>query len=70
MSATLHAEPVRRPTAPPAPAAGLDLAAIRAQFPILQQEVNGRRLVYLDTGASAQKPRAVIDALAHFYAHD
>ncbi|MGA0544240.1 aminotransferase class V-fold PLP-dependent enzyme [Brevundimonas sp. VNH65] len=41
----------------------LDLAAIRAQFPILSRTVNGRPLVYLDNAASAQKPRAVIDAL-------
>ena len=41
----------------------LDLVAIRAQFPILSRTVNGRPLVYLDNAASAQKPRAVIDAL-------
>jgi cysteine desulfurase/selenocysteine lyase len=43
---------------------------IRADFPILSQEVRGRRLVYLDSAASAQKPRAVIDAISHFYTHD
>ena len=43
---------------------------IRADFPILNQEVRGRRLVYLDSAASAQKPRAVIDAITHFYTHD
>ncbi|WP_225907920.1 cysteine desulfurase [Hyphomonas sediminis] len=42
----------------------LDLAAIRAEFPILSREVNGHPLVYLDNAASAQKPNAVIDALA------
>jgi cysteine desulfurase/selenocysteine lyase len=41
-----------------------DPVAIRAQFPILNREVNGRPLVYLDSAASAQKPRAVIDAMA------
>jgi cysteine desulfurase/selenocysteine lyase len=41
-----------------------DVAAARAQFPILGREVNGRPLVYLDSAASAQKPRAVIDAMA------
>jgi cysteine desulfurase / selenocysteine lyase len=41
-----------------------DVAAVRAQFPILAREVNGRPLVYLDSAASAQKPRAVIDAMA------
>lgn len=42
----------------------LDLPAIRAEFPILSREVNGHPLVYLDNAASAQKPNAVIDALA------
>jgi cysteine desulfurase/selenocysteine lyase len=41
----------------------LDLAAIRAQFPILGQKVRGKDLVFLDSAASAQKPRAVIDAM-------
>ena len=45
-------------------------SGIRQDFPILGTEVNGRPLVYLDTAASAQKPRAVIDALKHFYEHD
>ncbi len=47
-----------------------DVAAIRADFPILATEMQGRPLVYLDSAASTQKPRAVIDALAHVYAHD
>ncbi|NBU28914.1 MAG: aminotransferase class V-fold PLP-dependent enzyme, partial [Caulobacteraceae bacterium] len=41
----------------------MDLAAIRAQFPILSRQINGRPLVYLDNAASAQKPRAVIQAI-------
>ncbi|MFW2341242.1 aminotransferase class V-fold PLP-dependent enzyme [Brevundimonas sp.] len=45
------------------PAADFDVHAIRAQFPILSRQVNGKPLVYLDSAASAQKPRAVIDAL-------
>lgn len=48
----------------------LDVAKVRADFPILQQEVRGRPLVYLDSAASAQKPQAVIDAISHFYTHD
>ena len=40
-----------------------DVQAARAQFPILQREVNGQPLVYLDSAASAQKPRAVIEAM-------
>ena len=41
----------------------LDIAGVRADFPILSREVNGKPLVYLDNAASAQKPRAVIDAM-------
>jgi cysteine desulfurase / selenocysteine lyase len=52
------------------PAPVYDVERIRQDFPILGTEVNGRPLVYLDTAASAQKPRAVIDALKHFYEHD
>ena len=40
-----------------------DVAAVRAQFPILSREVHGKPLIYLDSAASAQKPRAVIDAM-------
>jgi cysteine desulfurase/selenocysteine lyase len=45
----------------------LDVAAIRRDFPILQREVNGHRLVYLDSAATSQKPRQVIDAVSDFY---
>lgn len=44
-----------------------DVDAIRKDFPILAREVNGKPLVYLDNGASAQKPRAVIDAVNQAY---
>ena len=44
-----------------------DVAAIRSDFPILAREVNGKPLVYLDNGASAQKPRVVIDAVTQAY---
>jgi cysteine desulfurase / selenocysteine lyase len=44
-----------------------DVTAIRADFPILSREVNGKRLVYLDNGASAQKPRAVLDTIDRAY---
>ena len=47
--------------------AGYDVAAVRKDFPILSREVYGKPLVYLDNGASAQKPRAVIDAVSHAY---
>ena len=46
-----------------------DAEAIRAEFPILARQVNGRPLVYLDSAASAQKPRAVIDAMVHAMEH-
>jgi cysteine desulfurase/selenocysteine lyase len=44
-----------------------DIAKIRSDFPILSREVNGRPLVYLDNGASAQKPQVVIDAITQAY---
>ncbi|TXS94147.1 cysteine desulfurase [Parahaliea maris] len=47
-----------------------DAAALRRDFPILQQEVNGHPLVYLDNAATTQKPEAVIEAIAHYYRHD
>ncbi len=47
-----------------------DIDKIRADFPILSRQVNGKPLVYLDNGASAQKPRAVIDAVTTAYAHE
>jgi cysteine desulfurase/selenocysteine lyase len=48
----------------------LDVEAIRADFPALSQSVHSRPLVYLDSAATSQKPRAVIDAVARFYAED
>lgn len=48
-------------------AAALDVARIRAEFPILDQPVHGHPLVYLDSAASAQKPRAVIEAVTRHY---
>jgi cysteine desulfurase/selenocysteine lyase len=47
-----------------------DVEAIRADFPILSREVNGKPLVYLDNGASAQKPQVVIDAVTRGYAEE
>ena len=44
-----------------------DLDKVRADFPILSRQVNGRPLIYLDNGASAQKPRVVIDAMTRAY---
>jgi cysteine desulfurase/selenocysteine lyase len=45
----------------------MDIEKIRADFPILHQQVNGKPLVYLDNGATTQKPQVVIDAIANYY---
>jgi len=47
----------------------LDIAAIRQEFPILNREVKGRPLIYLDNAATTQKPQTVIDAIIHYYTH-
>jgi cysteine desulfurase/selenocysteine lyase len=54
-------------SARPAPAAAFDVGAVRRDFPILEQTVHGKPLVYLDNAASAQKPRPVIDAERRLY---
>ena len=51
-------------------AISFDPVRIRADFPILQQTINGQPLVYLDNAATGQKPQAVIDALVHYYANE
>jgi cysteine desulfurase/selenocysteine lyase len=47
-----------------------DWARLRGDFPILNQQVHGKPLIYFDNAATSQKPRAVIDALVHYYEHD
>ena len=47
-----------------------DLAKVRADFPILAEQIHGHRLVYLDSGASAQKPSAVLDRMDHAHRHE
>ncbi|MFM0593620.1 family 2A encapsulin nanocompartment cargo protein cysteine desulfurase [Paraburkholderia dilworthii] len=47
-----------------------DVNAIRRDFPILQERINGRQLVWFDNAATTHKPQAVIDRLAYFYAHE
>ena len=54
----------------PGAAQAFDAMRARADFPILEQQVYGRPLVFLDSAASAQKPRAVIDAVRHCYEHE
>lgn len=47
-----------------------DVASVRRDFPILEESVHGKPLVYLDNAATAQKPRTVIDCVNHYYRHD
>lgn len=58
-----HQQAAQRP-------AGLDVNAVRRDFPILQERVNGRQLVWFDNAATTHKPQSVIDRLAYFYAHE
>ena len=52
------------------PRVGLDVEAVRKDFPILARKVHGQPLVYLDNGATSQKPQVVIDALSRYYAEE
>ncbi len=52
------------------PGSEIDWAALRADFPILDQKVHGHPLIYFDNAATSQKPRAVIDALNRYYERD
>lgn len=56
-------------TATAPPRTTLDPSALRARFPILQRQVHGHRLVYLDNAATTQKPETVLAALQHYYAN-
>lgn len=49
---------------------GFEVEAVRADFPVLHQQVHGKPLAYLDSAASAQRPAQVIDAMAHYDRHD
>ena len=62
---TMTSEPERT-----ASRAAYDVERIRSDFPILSREIHGKPLVYLDNGASAQKPKAVLDAIQNAYAHE
>lgn len=76
MSSTVHRTGIELP--PNGRSAGvhpgahlpLDIAKIRRDFPVLDQAVHGKKLVYLDNGATSQKPRVVIDAITRYYQHD
>ncbi|CAB3729924.1 Cysteine desulfurase [Paraburkholderia sediminicola] len=65
-STTTDSVPHAGPSAHPP----FDVNAIRRDFPILQERVNGRQLVWFDNAATTHKPQAVIDRLAYFYAHE
>ncbi|WP_125078746.1 family 2A encapsulin nanocompartment cargo protein cysteine desulfurase [Mycobacterium sp. P7213] len=65
----------RVPAAQPAPTVPdsheiFDVNAVRADFPILRETVNGKPLIWFDNAATTQKPQAVIDRLSYFYAHE
>ena len=60
----------RQATAPRGHARGLNVEAVRADFPILTERVNGKPLVWLDNAATTQKPNAVIERLSYFYRHE
>ncbi len=49
------------------PEVSIDLAAIRSEFPLLKRQINGKRLVYVDSAATSQKPRSVLDAMDNYY---
>jgi cysteine desulfurase / selenocysteine lyase len=51
-------------------AEAISVEQIRAEFPVLHQQVNGKPLVYFDNAATSQKPKVVIDALSRYYQHD
>ena len=65
-----HAPAAAVPQVPAAAHPPFDVHAIRRDFPILQERVNGRQLVWFDNAATTHKPQAVIDRLAYFYAHE
>ncbi|HEX4251162.1 MAG TPA: family 2A encapsulin nanocompartment cargo protein cysteine desulfurase [Pseudonocardia sp.] len=58
------------PTLPLDPHPAFDVQAVRRDFPILSERVHGKPLIWFDNGATTQKPQAVIDRLAYFYAHE
>lgn len=66
----LGSEPPALSAQPQNTVAPFDVAAIRRDFPILQERVNGKPLVWFDNAATTQKPRAVIERLAYFYEHE
>ena len=66
----LHARNETANTLPLSSHPAFDVNAVRRDFPILQERVNGRPLIWFDNAATTHKPQAVIDRLAYFYAHE
>jgi cysteine desulfurase/selenocysteine lyase len=66
----VDAAPAPPPQVPVSGHPPFDVQAVRRDFPILSERVNGRPLVWFDNAATTQKPQCVIDRLAHFYAHE
>lgn len=64
---TRVAGPPQQGKEPVSPPRRIDVEQVRADFPILQRKVHGKRLVYLDNAATTQKPNALIDAISDFY---
>jgi len=64
------ADPAAIPVVAPDPHPPFDIHAIRRDFPILSERVNGKQLVWFDNAATTQKPQTVIDRLAYFYQHE
>ncbi len=48
----------------------LDVEVVRKDFPIFETQAHGKRLIYLDSAATSQKPRQVIDRIVHFYEYE
>ncbi|MBV7454493.1 SufS family cysteine desulfurase [Acidovorax sp. sif1233] len=71
-----YTTPGRAPAAGSVPQAdrsahpAFDVHAVRRDFPVLQERVNGRQLVWFDNAATTHKPQSVIDRISHFYAHE
>jgi len=59
-----------RPSLSATPISAFDVAAVRRDSPVLNQEINGHPLIFLDNAATTQKPQAVIDATSRFYSRD
>jgi len=65
-----HGEQASTPQAQADRHPGFDVNAVRRDFPILQERIHGKPLVWLDNAATTHKPRQVIERIAHFYAHE